>query len=158
MIFTTTKRLIILVLVFFLFSIQRSKSQVVPTIGIISEYTIIGDFTGVYGGIVINDRFNAGLFYEGGLFRSQSEFNPPSEMIGSYLNWVYLRDSKLRAAILFRAGVKDSQFLFIVPDATFALKLNDKFQIMALMGIRAEFPAIGIGVSYFIKKSGQHDK
>ncbi len=131
----------------------RLKAQLNPTIGVISEYTVIGDFTGVYGGVVISDVVNTGVYYEGGLFRTGSEFNPTSTLFGAYANWIYLKDARIKASILFRAGVKDNQFVFIVPDAAFGIRVLNQLQISALMGIRAEFPAIGIGLTYFVKKS-----
>jgi len=131
---------------FFIFFFE-GQSQIHGSYGLVTEFGVMGNLSGIYGGVQIKS-FGVGIFYEDTPYRDQSEYNPKVQIIGAYGSWRFIQEGKLSSSVLLRAGVKDNQFVLIVPSLLFSYQLGKQVHLGVIAGFRAEYPSVGLALNF----------
>lgn len=136
-----------------LFSSPKSaQSQIIPQAGLLTEFTYSGILIGGFAGVDFGKRLSAGAFYEVRTDEFDTELNEDLSAYGGYFGYSILQEEKLSLGVLLRTGISSNKFVFFAPAVTFGYRINQRFNVSAMMGLRYQRYSSAITFGYnFIK-------
>lgn len=132
---------------------KYAHSQIIPQVGLLTEFTQSGVLVGGYAGASFGKRLSAGGFYEARTKEFDTDLNEDLSVYGAYFGYTILQEKKLSFGLLLRTGLSSNKFFFVAPSVSFGYKFNVRFNAVASAGFRYERNYSAIGISYNIVKS-----
>lgn len=119
-------------------------------VGPVLEGTISGIYLGLFAGVNISKTFQVGVFYQDLVSAEDNEFNSNLNTWGGYGQVTLVQDERLGLHLQLRFGYQNESFVLLVPSIITEWAITHWFHLNFSLGIRNEYPSIGLTCQFNI--------